>query len=59
MDPLTMFTIASAAIKGVQAAIDAWPTVEALFTSGGDPTPAQQATIDAATDAAHKALQEA
>lgn len=57
MDPLTMMTIADAAINGVQEAVAAWPTVKALFTGGGTATPEQQAQIDAATDAAHAALQ--
>jgi pyruvate-formate lyase-activating enzyme len=57
MDPMTIITIAEGVIQGVQVAVDAWPTVKAVVMRGGDPTPQEQATLDAAADAAHAALQ--
>jgi C4-dicarboxylate-specific signal transduction histidine kinase len=41
-------------IPEIAAAVE---TVKELLTSGSDPTPAQQATIDAALTAANAALQ--
>jgi hypothetical protein len=57
MDPMTIVTIGTAAMQGVTAAIKAWPTIQAIVTEGRDPTPAEQAALDAAADAAHAALQ--
>lgn len=57
MDPVTIVTIATAAMQGVEEAIAVWGTIQQLVASGADPTPEQQAQIDAAADAAHQALQ--
>ena len=57
MDPITIITIGTAAINGVAQAIAAWPVLSAIVTGQRDPTPEEQATLDAAMDAAHAALQ--
>ena len=57
MDATTVVTIGTAAMQGVTAAVLAWPTIQAIVAEGRDPTPAEQATLDAAADAAHAALQ--
>jgi len=57
MNPMTIVTIGTAAMQGVTAAIKAWPTIQAIVTEGRDPTPEEQAALDAAADAAHAALQ--
>ncbi len=59
MDATTIVTIGTAAMQGVAAAIQAWPTIQAIVAEGRDPTPAEQATLDAAADATHAALQNA
>jgi hypothetical protein len=59
MDLTTIVTIATAAMQGITAATRAWPTIQAVVAEGRDPTPAEQATLDAAADAAHAALQNA
>ena len=59
MDSNLVVTIATAAMQGVTAAIEAWPTIQAIVAEGRDPTPAEQAALDAAADAAHTALQNA
>jgi hypothetical protein len=57
MDTAMVVTIGTAAMQGVAAAIKAWPTIQAIVAEGRDPTPAEQAALDAAADAAHAALQ--
>jgi hypothetical protein len=59
MNATTIVAIGTAAMQGVAAAVRAWPTVQAIVTEGRDPTPSEQATLDAAADAAHAALQNA
>ena len=59
MDATTIVTIGTAAMQGVTAAIKAWPTLQAIVAEGRDPTPEEQAALDAAADAAHAALQNA
>lgn len=59
MDLITIVTIATAALQGVEEAIAAWPTIQAIVTEGRDPTPQEQAVLDSAADAAHAALQSA
>lgn len=59
MDPKLIVSIATAAMQGVAEAVAAWPTIKAIVEGGADPTPEQQAAIDAAADAAHAALQAA
>jgi hypothetical protein len=59
MDPITIITLAEGVIQGVAQAVAVWPSLVALVKSGADPTPEQQAQIDAAVDAAHEALQAA
>lgn len=59
MDPNMIVTIGTAAMQGVAAAVKAWPTIQAIVAEGRDPTPAEQAALDAAADAAHAALQNA
>ena len=57
MDPVTIVTVADAAIQGIQEAIAAWPAIKAAVSGGRDPTADEQALIDKAVDAAHAALQ--
>ncbi len=57
MDPTTIVMIGTAAMQGVTAAVKAWPAIQAIVAEGRDPTSAEQATLDAAADAAHAALQ--
>ena len=57
MNASTIVTIGTAAMQGVAAAVQAWPAIQAIVAEGRDPTPAEQATLDAAADAAHAALQ--
>ena len=59
MDTVTIVTIATAAMQGAEEAVAAWPTIRAIVAEGRDPTPAEQAALDAAADAAHAALQAA
>ena len=63
MDPLTLTSLAFMLVtKGIplaQSIIDAVHTEIALVQSGTAPTADQQASIDAALDAAHAALQAA
>jgi len=57
MGVTTIVAIATAAMQGIAAAVQAWPTIQSIVAEGRDPTPSEQATLDAAADAAHAALQ--
>jgi len=60
MNPLTIISLLEALlplVPQVPSIISGVETAIGLLKSGADPTPAQQAQIDAALDAAHQALQ--